>query len=116
MWIVTLPSKHGRTDGRTTQWYTFTEDTRKIYNTFTLTAEEAKDASKIIEKLEIFAKGTVNETMERNTFNSRSQEEGEAFDDFLTELKVLSKNCNFCATCHDGLLRDRIVAGIRDNP
>ena len=94
--------------------YTFTEDTRKIYNTLELTDDEKKDVKKILEKLEAFAKGTVNETMERHTFNCRSQEEGEPFDDFITELKVLSKNCNFCPTCHDGLLRDRIVAGIRD--
>ena len=95
--------------------YTFTEETRKIYNTLGLTADEAKNATTIITKLETFAKGTVNETMERHTFNSRRQEEGEPFDDFLTELKHLSKNCNFCENCHDGLLRDRIVAGVRDH-
>ena len=94
--------------------YTFTEDTRKIYNTLGLTAEESKDEKVIIQKLETFAKGTVNETLERHTFNSRNQEEDEAFDDFLTDLKVLIKNCNFCANCIDGLLRDRIVGGIRD--
>ena len=96
--------------------YTFTEETRKIYNTLGLTTDEAKNATTIIQKLETFAKGTVNETMERHTFNSRRQEEGEPFDDFLTELKHLSKDCNFCPNCHDGLLRDRIVAGIRDHP
>ena len=95
--------------------YTFTEDTRKIYNTLELTDAEKQNKTTILEKLEAFAKGTVNETMERHTFNSRIQEDGETFDDFVTELKILSKNCNFCATCHDGLLRDRIVAGIRDN-
>ena len=95
--------------------YTFTEETRKIYNTFNLTAEEAKNDQLIIQKLEAFAKGTINETLERHTFNSRSQEEGECFDDFLTELKILLKNCNFCANCVDGILRDRIVSGIRDS-
>ena len=95
--------------------YTFTEDTRKIYNTFDLTADEQKDVNVIIQKLETFSKGTVNETMERHTFNQRKQDDGEPFDDFLTDIKFLSKNCNFCATCHDGLLRDRIVAGIRDS-
>jgi hypothetical protein len=96
--------------------YTFAEDTRKIYNTFDLSTDEQKDIKVILEKLETFAKGTVNETMERHTFNRRKQEDGEPFDDFLTDIKILSKNCNFCATCHDGLLRDRIVAGIRDSP
>ena len=96
--------------------YTFTEETRKIYNTLNLTDEEAKSCNAILTKLETFAKGTINETMERHIFNSRSQEEDEPFDDFLTELKVLSKNCNFCEVCHDGLIRDRIVGGVRDEP
>ena len=95
--------------------YTFSEETRKIYDTLGLTEEEQKDPKVIIEKLENFAKGTVNVTMERHTFNTRNQEEGELFDDFLTEIKILSKNCVFCAQCHDGLIRDRIVAGIRDS-
>ena len=79
--------------------YTFTEETRKIFNTLNLTTEEAKDSTAIITKWETFAKVTVNETMERHTFNTRNQEDGEAFDDFLTELKVLRKNCNFCTYC-----------------
>ena len=62
--------------------YTFSEETRRIYNTLTLTEAEKKDHEAIIKKLETFAKGTVNETMERHTFNSRDQEEGETFDDF----------------------------------
>ena len=94
--------------------YTFTEETRKIYNTLNLSADEAKDIKEILKKLEAFAKGTVNETLERHTFNSRKQDEDECFDDFLTDLKVLIKNCNYCANCVDGVLRDRIVAGIRD--
>ena len=95
--------------------FTFTEETRKIYNTLNLTTEEEKSAKTIIDKLEVFAKGTVNETMERHALNSRKQESDEPFDDFITELKFLSKNCNFCDACHDGLIRDRIVAGIRDH-
>ena len=94
--------------------YTFTEETRKIYNTLNLSADEAKDIKEILKKLEAFAKGTVNETLERHTFNSQKQDEDECFDDFLTDLKVLIKNCDYCANCVDGVLRDRIVAGIRD--
>ena len=65
--------------------------------------------------MEKFAKGIVNETLERHLFNSRCQEEGELFDDFLTDIKILSKNCGFCGSCHDSLVRDRIVAGISDD-
>ena len=62
-----------------------------------------------------FARGIVNETMERHVFNSRNQNEGELFDDYLTELRMLMKNCNFCGECVDGLLRDRIVNGIKED-
>ncbi len=92
--------------------YTFTDETRNIYDTLNLSENDAKDVAKIIEALEGFAKGIVNETLERHIFNCRVQEDGEMFDDFLTDIKILSKNCNFCGTCHNGLIRDRIVAGV----
>ena len=85
--------------------YTFSEDTRRIYESLQLSDDDKKNSATIITKLEVFAKGTVNETMERHTFNSRVQQDGEMFDDFLTEIKLLSKDCNFCDTCH----------GVRDN-
>ena len=69
----------------------------------------------IIKEIETFARGIINETLERHNFNARTQQEGETFDNFLTEVKLLSKNCNFCATCHEGLVRDRIVAGVCDD-
>ena len=80
-----------------------------------LSGTDAKDTAKIIDVLEKFAKGTVNETQERHLFNSRCQEENELFDDFLTDIKILSKNCGFCGSCHNSLVRDRIVAGINDD-
>ena len=95
--------------------YTFTEDTRKIYNALKLTNEQSENPKDIIEALEKFARGIINETMERHTFNTRRQESGKKFDDFLTDIKNLSKNCNFCATCYEGLIRDRIVGGINDS-
>lgn len=63
---------------------------------------------------EQFARGVINETLERHKFFSRNQESGEIFDDYVTELKLLSKNCNFCETpqCFPSLLRDRIISGI----
>ena len=95
--------------------YTFTSETRNIYESLTLTAEDREDSATIMDALEIFAKGIINETMERHIFNCRNQEDGEQFDDFLTEIKILSKNCNFCNTCYNGLLRDRIVNGIQND-
>lgn len=49
----------------------------------------------------------------RFKFNSRSQREGESIADFVAELRRLSKDCQFEASLDD-MLRDRLVAGIRD--
>ena len=95
--------------------YTFTDETRNIYESLNLTEQEEKDPKVILEKLEKFSKGLVNETLERHVFNLRQQEEGEAFDDYLTELKLLSRNCNYCHSCYPGILRDRIIAGIQSD-
>ena len=95
--------------------YTFTSDTRNIYEAFNLSEADANSPNKILETLETFSKGIINETLERHTFNLRQQEDGESFDDFMTDVKTLSKNCKFCHTCYNGLLRDRLVGGIASN-
>ena len=94
---------------------TFTDEMRDAYESLNLSETDAKDTAKIIDVLEKFAKGIVNETLERHLFNSRCQEEGELFGDFLTDTKILSKNSGFCGSCHDSLVRDRIVAGVNDD-
>lgn len=50
---------------------------------------------------------------ERCKFNKRMQKEGECVKDFMTELKHLARNCEFKAFLNDAL-RDRLVAGLRD--
>ena len=50
---------------------------------------------------------------ERKRFNSRVQAEGETFDDFVTSLRDLSRSCNFCRSCNESLIRDKIVIGLR---
>ena len=95
--------------------YTFTDETRNIYESFNLSTEDATNPNRILDALETFSLGMVNETPERHLFNSRKQDDGEKFDDFLTDLTILSKNCKFCADCYPGLLRDRIVGGIQDD-
>ena len=95
--------------------YTFTEETRKIYNTLGLTEAEQANDTTIIAKLEEYSKGTVNQMMERYLFFDRDQDDGECCDDFITDIKHLSKNCNFCDTCGPSLIRDRIVGGIKDS-
>ena len=93
--------------------YTFTAETRNIYDSLNLTEGEKKDPKIIMEKMETFARGVVNETLERHKFFAKRQQDGESFDDYLTELKLLTRNCNFCDTpgCLESLLRDQVVSG-----
>ena len=95
--------------------YCFVDKTRTVYESLKLSEEDNKDPEKILEAMETFAKGIINETLERHTFNARNQERGEAFDDFITEIITLSKNCNFCECSYSGRIRDKIVDGVLDN-
>ena len=52
--------------------------------------------------------------MQRNIFNLINQRSDESIDEYVTELKHLSKNCNFCDCLCDSLLRDKLVMGIVD--
>ena len=91
------------------------DDAVRIYNGFTFTSsEENRTVEEVLTQFRTFAVGTVNVTYERFKLNNRVQEEGELFDSFLTSLKTLMKTCAYCSTCHNSILKDRIVIGIRD--
>ena len=49
-----------------------------------------------------------------DTSFSRRQSEGQCFDNFVTELKKLSKKCEF-SDLQNSLIRDIIIIGITDN-
>ena len=85
--------------------YTFSTETRHIYDSFNLSEDDSKNSETIIQRLETFAKGIINETMERHSFNNRKQEDGEKFDDFLTDIKVLSKNCIYIISATNVILQ-----------
>lgn len=63
--------------------FSFNNETMKIYNLLLLTETEENDLKKIINSLETFAKGIINEMLERHKFNRRIQENGERFDDLM---------------------------------
>ena len=54
-----------------------------------------------------------SEIVQRFTFNTQSQREGETIAEFVAELPQLSEHCKFGDTLDD-MLRDRVVCGIRD--
>ena len=66
-----------------------------------------------MEKLDEYAIGEVNETYERYLFNSRDQEPDESIDAYVAALRKLAQTCNLCSCLHNGIIRDRLVLGVR---
>ena len=54
-----------------------------------------------------------NVTYERHKFNIRNQTENESIDQYVTELRTLASTCEF-ENLKDGLIRDRVICGIRN--
>jgi hypothetical protein len=52
-------------------------------------------------------------TYERYIFFSRDMREEDSVDEYVTQLKQLSENCEF-GTLSESLIKDRLVLGIRD--
>ena len=95
--------------------HTIGDEALKVYNGLEFDSNDMdRTVEEIIEKFEDFAVGEVNETYERFVFNKREQKPEENFDSFLSSIRTLIKSCNYCHTCVDSILRDRIVLGISD--
>ena len=84
-----------------------TETDHEGVTTWKRTTTELKSAFKI------YCNPRKNITFERHKFNIRNQEENESIDQYVTVLRTLAATCEF-QTLHDGLIRDRIVCGIRN--
>ena len=88
---------------------------REIYNTFTW--ENVGDNLKfniVIEKFKEYCNPRTNVTFLRYKFFTYKQVDGQSFDEFVTELKKRSAECQF-GTLKDELVRDIIICGLADN-
>lgn len=88
-------------------------EARKHLDALNLTEEDKKNYKKVVEAFELFCKGKTNEVYESFVFQNRQQQEGESFDSFLLDIKKLVKSCGYLD--ENRMLRDRIVAGVKDN-
>ncbi|XP_041460922.1 uncharacterized protein K02A2.6-like [Lytechinus variegatus] len=84
---------------------------RELYQTIKPATETLEE---VVKAFDNHCNPPRNETVDRFKFFTRDQQAGETFDTYLTALKLLAANCNF-STLADGLLRDRIVCGIRES-
>ena len=81
-----------------------------IFNTFSLTAAEKKDLKVVLEKFDNYCSPRKNEVYERYVFRCRNQKEGEQFDQFVTDIRLKARTCNF-ENQLDSMIRDQIVFG-----
>ena len=85
-----------------------------VYN-LGLSEAQIRKTSTIIDAMQRYVDGHVNETAERHNFRRRFQQEGKSFDDYLISLRELAKTCSFCSDlCMQKNLRDQIIEGLRD--
>ena len=83
-----------------------------IYDGLDIAEADAGKIDKIISAFDKHCIGETNETYERFAFNSRQQLESESVEKYVTELRKMSKTCNF-ENLEDGLLRDKLVTGLK---
>lgn len=88
------------------------EKDRDIYNTCTLTETEGGKLKTFYEKFKAHAQAKSNTVFMRYRFNLKVKSKTESFDQFVTQLKLLVKYCNYGVNS-DEMVRDRIVFGCR---
>ena len=76
--------------------------------------EDQKTVASVISKFQAYCVVTPNETYERYKFNIRKQEKEEKVDEYVANLRQLTKTCNF-GSLEESLIRDRVVLGIQDD-
>lgn len=90
------------------------EEGRRIYSTFNFdTEEDRKEVDKLFEKFEEHCKPVINLAYHDFVFGTRDQKTGERFDEWLTELRTLIRNCEY-GELEERMLKSRIILGIKD--
>lgn len=88
---------------------------RHIYSTWTIEDGDEKKLKTYYDKFEEYCKPKSNKIYNRYVFKSRVQKENESFEQFVTELRTLIKDCDYPAATTDEHIRDHIVFGVRSS-
>ena len=94
-------------------------EAQEIDQTFVFPPQEAEqpdprqDFNAVLQQFKTYCNPRRNTVYERHRFWSRDQLEGEAVDQWVTELKVKAAFCEF-SDQRDLLMRDKIVFGVSD--
>ena len=89
------------------------EKGRDVFNTWTLNAEERKFLKTYYDRYKDYFTPKSNPIYCRYRFHQRAQESSEPFEHFVTDLKLLVKDCAYPNP--DEMVRDRIVCAT-NNP
>lgn len=87
------------------------DEAQDKFETFDLTERQREKYVDVVQAFQNYCVPKRNESVCRYQFFQRTQQEGESFDDFVTELRRLSMDCAFGAI-KDSLIKDKIVSGI----
>ena len=91
------------------------EDALEVFNTFEFASEEDKEKpAEILKKFDEYCNPKRNLTVERHVFNSRMQQPGESIDQYITDLRLKVKTCEY-GTMADEMIKDRIVVGVQSD-
>lgn len=90
------------------------DDALKVYNSFSLTADERKQLSVIRQKFKEYCTPRKNVVYERFQFSRLSQSIGESIDAFVTTLRLKAKSCAY-GDQTESIIRDRVVIGCVDH-
>lgn len=86
---------------------------RNIFATWNLEEDDRNKLSVHYEKFEEYVKPRTNVICNKYRFQTRIQADTETFDQFVTELKLMVRDCNY--ERHEEMVQDRIVIGVKSH-
>ena len=94
--------------------YCLGEESEAVLTSTNATSEERKEYKKVVEKFDSYFQVRKNVIFERARFNKRKQQSGETAEEYIMVLYDLAECCDYGDT-KEAMIRDRLVAGIRDH-
>ncbi|KAL1432308.1 hypothetical protein MTO96_013627 [Rhipicephalus appendiculatus] len=85
-----------------------------IFKTFSLEPDDKEKFEAVLKEYEGYFVPRRNIIYERVKFNTRTQQDGESVEDFVTALHALASTCDY-GELREDLIRDRLVVGIQDH-
>ena len=94
--------------------YIIDQKGHNVYNAMNVDDSQHDKIDVLFTKFEEYCKPKQNVTVERYHFNTCMQDMAEPIDQYITDLRLIAKNCSF-GDLEDQLIRDRIVCSVKSN-